>query len=155
MGANFAFPVQVFERFGRFDTQLDRQGASLFGGGDSEMVRRIRAGGMEAWFAPQAKVLHQIPAARLTFRYACRHGFDSARSRVVDRVRAIRTSGRSPAGFLASRALGSALKLVLFLAAALGCAAVLRSGPAKMALVRAWRSCGYLYQISRSAVGKL
>jgi glycosyltransferase involved in cell wall biosynthesis len=155
MGANFAFPREVFERFGTFDTQLDRQGSSLFGGGDSEMIRRNRAGGLEVWFAPAAKVLHQMPAGRLTFRYASRHAFDSARSRVVDRVSQLRDSGRSAAGFLASRACGSLVKLLLFSFAALASAVVLRTGPAKKALVRAWRSCGYLYQIARSALGKI
>jgi hypothetical protein len=30
----------------------------------------------------------------------------------------------------------------------------LRPGAAKQALVRAWRSCGYLYQIPRSLAGR-
>jgi GT2 family glycosyltransferase len=154
MGANFAFPRWVFERLGRFDTDLDRQGASLFGGGDSEMIRRVRAAGLEAWFAPGARALHQMTAERLTFGYAMRHAFDSARSRVVDRVRALRGAGRSPWGYLASRAAGSALKLAGFLCAALLSALILRTGAAKAALVRTWRSCGYLYQIARSAAGK-
>lgn len=154
MGANFAFPRWVFERLGRFETSLDRKGTSLFGGGDSEMVRRIRAAGLEVWFVPGARALHQMTAERLTFGYAMRHAFDSARSRVVDQVRALRAGGRSPMGYLASRAAGSALKVVLFLAVALLAALILRTGSAKAALVRAWRSCGYLYQIARSAAGK-
>jgi glycosyltransferase involved in cell wall biosynthesis len=155
MGANFAFPKSVFQRFGLFDTRLDRQGARLFGGGDSEMIRRIRAAGLEAWFVPGARVFHQMPASRLTFDYAARHAFDSARSRVADKVESLRRAKASPLGYLASRAAGSALKLVGFLVLALGCAVILRTGAAKRALVRAWRSCGYLYQIARSAVGKL
>ncbi len=154
MGANFAFPKWVFERFGLFDTHLDRKGASLFGGGDSEMIRRIRSAGLEVWFVPEARVLHQIPSGRLTFRYAARHAFDSARSRVADRSRALRVDG-SAATYLASRAAGSLLKLAGFLLLALGSALVLRSGSAKRALVRAWRCCGYLYQIARSAAGKV
>jgi glycosyltransferase involved in cell wall biosynthesis len=155
MGANFAFPRWVFERFGKFETSLDRQGERLFGGGDSEMIRRVRAGGLEAWFVPGARALHQMSADRLTFRYAGRHAFDSARSRVVDQVRALRASGRSPLGFMASRAASSLLKLVGFLVLALLSALILRTGSAKAALVRAWRSCGYLYQIARSAAGKV
>jgi hypothetical protein len=31
----------------------------------------------------------------------------------------------------------------------------LQTGAAKQSLVRAWRSCGYLYQIPRSLVGKI
>ena len=153
MGANFAFPRWVFNRFGKFDTRLDRQGARLFGGGDSEMIRRVRAVGLEAWFVPGAKVLHQIPLSRLTVGYATRHGFDSARSRVVDQVRTIRASGRSPYGYLASRAFGSFLKLAGFSLTAVACLVAFRGDGAKRALVRAWRSCGYLYQIARSAMG--
>ena len=32
---------------------------------------------------------------------------------------------------------------------------ILRTGDAKKALVRAWRSCGFLYQIPRLLVGKI
>jgi hypothetical protein len=95
-----------------------------------------------------------MTADRLTFDYAKRHAFDSARSRVVDQVRTLRASGRSPSGFLASRAVSSALKVVGFLLAALAWTVLFRIGAAKAALVRAWRSCGYLYQIARSARGK-
>src|ERR1700722_5888418 len=149
MGANFAFPRWVFERFGNFDTSLDRQGARLFGGGDSNMIRRIRTAGLQAWFVPGARVLHQIPAGRLTMRYALRHAFDSARSRVVDRTRLLRDSGRSPLPFLASRAAASAVKLAWFLTESAACYAVFCRNPGRRALVRAWRSCGYLYQIAR------
>jgi glycosyltransferase involved in cell wall biosynthesis len=154
MGANFAFPKWVFVRFGLFDTGLDRQGARLFGGGDSQMIRRLRSVGLEAWFVPGAKVLHQIPAERLTLSYALRHAFDSARSRVVDQMRVLRESGKTPVGFMASRAAASALKIVGFLALAAVCMLAFRSGAARRALVRAWRSCGYLYQIARAAAGR-
>jgi GT2 family glycosyltransferase len=153
MGANFAFPKWVFVRFGMFDTRLDRQGSRLFGGGDSEMIRRLRTVGLEVWFVPGAKVLHQISGDRLTLGYALRHAFDSARSRVADNVRTLRESHRSPLGFMATRAAVCALKLVLFLLLAMVCMLVLRTGAARRALVRAWRSCGYLYQIARTAVG--
>jgi glycosyltransferase involved in cell wall biosynthesis len=155
MGANFAFPKWVFARFGNFDTNLDRQGSKLFGGGDSAMIRKVRAAGLEAWFVPGARVLHQIPAGRLTLDYALRHAFDSARSRVVDKANLVRESGRSPFPYLASRAAGSMVKLVWFLAEAGALSLVMRKGSARKALVRAWRSCGYLYQIARSAEGKI
>jgi len=154
MGANFAFPRWAFERFGLFDTHLDRKGASLFGGGDSEMIRRIRGAGLEVWFVPAARALHQIPRSRLTFGYAARHAFDSARSRVADQSRTLRESGGSAFAYLATRAASSVLKLAGFLLLALCLFPVLHTGGAKRALVRAWRSCGYLYQIARSAAGK-
>jgi glucosyl-dolichyl phosphate glucuronosyltransferase len=154
MGANFAFPKWVFVRFGMFDTRLDRQGTRLFGGGDSEMIRRLRAVGLEVWFVPGAKVLHQIPAQRLTLAYSLRHAFDSARSRVVDQIRIHAEAERTPAGYLLSRTATNLLKAVGFLGLALLCMLVFRTGAAKRALVRAWRCCGYLYQIARASTGR-
>jgi len=150
MGANFAFPRWVFEQLGVFSTELDRKGASFFGGGDREMLRRIHEADFAVWFVPAASVRHQMPASRTTFRYAARHAFDSARSRVVERTRLGRKSG-----YLVSRFFGNALKTLGFAFVALGCALLFRHGAAKKALVRAWRCCGYLYQIPRSLFGRI
>lgn len=150
MGANLAFPRGVFERHGAFHTGLDRQGARLFGGGDGEMIRRLRAAGLEIWFAPAAVVRHQISASRLTFSYAARHAFDSARSRVADRA------GRDGAkAYLLTRLVGHLLKAPACLALALLALPFGRTGAAKKALVRAWRSCGYIRQIPPSLFGRL
>jgi len=151
MGANFAFPRWVFERLGLFSTELDRKGASFFGGGDREMLRRIHEADFAVWFVPAASVLHQMPASRTTFRYAARHAFDSARSRVVERTRL----GKGTPIYLVSRFFGNALKALGCGLLALGCALAFRRGAAKKALVRAWRCCGYLYQITRSLFGHL
>lgn len=150
MGANMAFPAWVFEKLGPFHTALDRSGKNLFGGGDTDMIRRVRAAGFEVWFAPAARVRHQMPASRTTFRYATRHAFDSARSRVVERA-----SQGNATGYLLARFAGNALKAAGFAVLALLSALILRTGEAKKSLVRAWRSCGYLYQIPRSLVGKI
>lgn len=150
MGANFAFPRWVFDQVGPFATGLDRKGASLFGGGDGEMVRRVRHAGHQVWFAPAASVQHQMPASRTTFRYAARHAFDSARSRVADRATQTRSTG-----YLLSRFFVNLIKAPGFAVLALLNALVLRRGAAKKAFVRAWRSCGYLYQIPRSLSGKV
>jgi glycosyltransferase involved in cell wall biosynthesis len=150
MGANLAFPKWVFERLGTFHLGLDRSGANLFAGGDAEMIRRVYAAGLEVWFAPAGQVRHQITAARTNFRYITRHAFDSARSRVVDRA------GRPGATlYLLSRLPANAAKAAGFGLLALANGAVGRTDAAKKALVRAWRSCGYLYQIPRSFCGKL
>lgn len=153
MGASLAFPKRAFERCGMFSTGLDRRGQALFSGGDGEMIRRLRAAGLEVWFAPAAKAFHQMPASRLTFRYATRHAFDSARSRVVDHVGGLRAAGRSPWGYLASRFGANLLKAPGFALLALSSLIILRTGDTKKCLVRIWRACGYLYQITRSAVG--
>jgi glycosyltransferase involved in cell wall biosynthesis len=148
MGANLAFPRWVFQQHGLFSTALDRKGGSLFSGGETEMLRRLRAAGLEVWFAPAAKVRHQLPANRTTFRYAARHAFDSARSRVVDR-------GASSVGYLTSRFFANLAKVLGFVLLFVVNGAILRTGEAKKALVRAWRSCGYLYQIPRTLFGKI
>ena len=150
MGANLAFPRWVFERLGLFHTALDRAAGNYFSGGDSEMIRRVRAAGLEVWFAPGAAVRHQMPAGRTTFRYAARHAFDSARSRVIDRA-----GQPGAAAYLAGRLVANGLKAAGFALLALINTLVLRTGAAKKALVRAWRSCGYLYQISRSLLGRI
>jgi glycosyltransferase involved in cell wall biosynthesis len=150
MGANFAFPRWVFDQVGSFATGLDRKGASLFGGGDGEMVRRIRNAGYEVWFAPGASVRHQMPASRTTFRYAARHAFDSARSRVADRATLPRSTS-----YLLSRFFVNLLKALGFTLLALLNLVMLRPDTAKKSLVRAWRSCGYLYQIPRSLCGRV
>jgi len=151
MGANFAFPRWAFEQLGVFSTELDRKGTSFFGGGDREMLRRIHEAGFAVWFVPAASVLHQMPASRTTFRYAARHAFDSARSRVVERTR----HGNGKSRYLVSRFFGNVLKAVGFAIVALGCALLFRGGAAKKALVRAWRCCGYLYQIARALFGRV
>ncbi|WP_158277545.1 glycosyltransferase [Opitutus sp. ER46] len=150
MGANLAFPAWVFAELGPFHTALDRAAGNYFSGGDSEMVRRVRAAGYEVWFTPAAAVQHQMPASRTTFRYASRHAFDSARSRVIDRA------GQPGAGtYLAGRLIANLAKAGAFALLALFNAIVLRRGAAKQALVRAWRSCGYVYQIPRSLCGRI
>lgn len=150
MGANLAFPAWVFKKLGPFHTALDRAADNYFSGGDSEMIRRVRAAGLEVWFAPAAAVQHQMPASRTTFRYAARHAFDSARSRVIDRA-----GQPGAAGYLTSRFIGNLAKSLGFALLSLLNTLLFRSGAAKKALVRAWRSCGYIYQIPRSMLGKV
>jgi glycosyltransferase involved in cell wall biosynthesis len=150
MGANLAVPRWVFQQLGPFSTALDRNGKNFFGGGDAELIRRIRAAGHEVWFSPGAAVQHQMPASRTTFSYAARHAFDSARSRVVDR-----TGQGQAGGYLLSRFIVNVPKAGGFAMLALLNTVGFRNGAAKKALVRAWRSCGYLYQIPRSLAGKI
>jgi glycosyltransferase involved in cell wall biosynthesis len=150
MGANLAFPKWVFAHLGPFHTALDRAAGNYFSGGDSEMIRRVRAAGLEVWFAPAAAVKHQMPASRTTFRYARRHAFDSARSRVIDRA-----SQPAAMTYLAGRFIANLVKTIGFSLLAVVNFLAFRTGAAKKALVRAWRSCGYLYQIPRSMCGKI
>ncbi len=58
-------------------------------------------------------------------------------------------------GYLASRFVANIAKAAGFTLLAGVNAGLFRSGAAKKALVRAWRSCGYVYQVPRSLLGKI
>jgi GT2 family glycosyltransferase len=150
MSANLAFRRDALRATGGWDINLGRKGSRVFGGEENGPIRRLRQAGYTVWFAPKAKVLHQMPAARTTLRYVKRHAFDSACSRVVGRVNLDREAGRSSTGYLLSRFAGNLLKTLGFALVAALNFLVARPGPAKKSLVRVWRSCGYLYQIPRS-----
>ena len=147
MGANLAFRKSVFAKVGLFRTELDRAAGNFFSGGDTEMIRRVREAGWAVWFAPAAAVRHQMPAGRTTFRYAARHAFDSARSRVIDRAGRPRAAAylltRLPVNLI--RALGFVLLAAVSFPVS--------PGAGKKSLVRAWRSTGYVYQAARSLLG--
>jgi hypothetical protein len=91
-----------------------------------------------------------MPASRTSFNYARRHAFDSARSRVIDRA-----AQPGAAGYLSGRLVANIAKVLGFTLLAMLNVLVLRTGAAKKALVRAWRSCGYIYQIPRSLFGRV
>jgi GT2 family glycosyltransferase len=155
MSASLAFLRSTFAELGYFDTELGRKGGVVFGGDENLAIKRLLKGGYEVWFAPAARAQHQMPGSRTTFRYVRKHAFDSARSRVVGRVRDDRDEGRSSTGYLLSRFAGNIFKAAGFTLVAALNALVFRPGFAKKSLVRAWRSCGYLYQIPRSLMGKV
>lgn len=56
---NLLIHRSVFQRVGRFDETLHAAGE------DTDLFRRIRAAGIDAWYAPQAVVHHRITAERL------------------------------------------------------------------------------------------
>jgi len=148
MGANLAFRKSVFSELGLFSTALDRSAGNYFSGGDSEMVRRVRNAGLEVWFAPAAAVKHQMPASRTTFKYASKHAFDSARSRVVDRA-----NQPGKFSYLISRLTANLLKAILLSIVGVLGLLTLKLGTSKKYWVRSWRSCGYVYQAIRSLLG--
>ncbi len=149
MGANLAIRRSVFSKVGQFNENLGRQGTRLMGGEETEFLRRLRQAGYEIWFAPAASVRHVMPASRTTFSYARRHSFDSACSRVIERA-----AQPGATAYLLSRFPLNVGKAIAFTVLAGLSALTFRGGATKKALVRAWRSCGYLYQIPRSVLKK-
>lgn len=155
MSANLAFRRDVLRILGGWDTTLGRKGGRVFGGEENGPIRRLHRAGFAVWFAPRASVQHQMPAGRTTMRYVRRHAFDSACSRVVGRINQAREEGRSVAGYLCTRFLVNLLKAPAFALVALLNFVLLRRDAAKQALVRSWRACGYVCQITRSLCGKV
>ncbi len=147
MGANVAFPRDVFARHGMFRADLDRKGGSLLSGGDSEMIQRLRHAGLEIWFCPEAEVQHQMPASRMAFRYVARHAFDNGRSAVLER-------GRNSPGFLIGRFFANLLKLLAQVLLVPLSAITLQFTAMRRAVVRGVRAAGYLYEILRIASGR-
>lgn len=50
---------------------VDRRGRKLGGGGDTELVLRIRNAGYELWYHPALSLSHWIPARRMSLRHLC------------------------------------------------------------------------------------
>jgi glucosyl-dolichyl phosphate glucuronosyltransferase len=149
MSANLAFRRSVLRELGGFDTSVTREGGALFSADENVIMRKLHGASYEAWFVPEASVQHQMPANRTTFRYVAKHAFGSGRSRVVDR--ATQPGARA---YLLARWPANFAKALGFTAAGAINAITFRSSAAKKSFVRAWRSCGYLYQIPRSLLGK-
>ncbi len=66
VGANLTIRRDWLERVGGFREGLDREGASLLSGGDTEVIRRIAAAGGQIRYWPAATAHHHIAAERLT-----------------------------------------------------------------------------------------
>ncbi len=66
VGANLTITRAWLERVGGFRDGLDREGASLLSGGDTDVVNRIADAGGRIEYWPAATVHHHIAAERLT-----------------------------------------------------------------------------------------
>lgn len=68
-GGNFAFRRGVFERIGKFDARLGRQGAANIGGEDTEIYRRLLGHECKVRWVPQAIIHHRIQTPKLRRNY--------------------------------------------------------------------------------------
>jgi glycosyltransferase involved in cell wall biosynthesis len=76
VGANIVYRIDFLERHGiRFDPNLGRRGKALWGGEEGEVLRRVRQLGYEAFYIPEAWVLHSISDKRLCYSDARRRFF--------------------------------------------------------------------------------
>ncbi len=68
-GGNMAIRREAIERYGAFDPELGRRGESLIGGEESNLFQRLRDGGEECWWVPNAVMHHLIPDSKLELDY--------------------------------------------------------------------------------------
>ncbi len=80
VGTNMAFRARIFERYGRFRTDLGPHPGSEIRNEDSEFIRRLLAAGECLYYEPQAVVYHPVPDNRLNKKYFLAWWFDKGRS---------------------------------------------------------------------------
>ncbi len=68
-GANLALRVDAIKTHGMFDNSLGRTSDKLFGGEESDLIRKILQGGGKIRYCAGARVCHRIPAERMRKRY--------------------------------------------------------------------------------------
>lgn len=76
--ANAAMARRVFAELGGFDTRLGRVKGKLYGGEDTDLVRRGVVRGLRVVYDPRLMVWHRIPPERMTRRHFRRLRFDDA-----------------------------------------------------------------------------
>lgn len=86
-GGNLAVRRSALERYGAFDPRLGRKGAVLTGGEEKDLYYRLKSGGEQIWYLPEATINHIIPPERLTRGYIERVSYRtgcSERSRTIN-----------------------------------------------------------------------
>lgn len=140
MTANLAIRISVFKKVGLFRTDLGRIGNHSLFNEDHEMCRRIFRAGYGMWYSADAMLQHQIPAARLTFRYTLKQVYDAARSRVVEST----TYDGKGIGWLLSRLAVYPFHILLNGLVSLLALLMFRPGLSKRYVVRMGRGAGYV-----------
>jgi GT2 family glycosyltransferase len=69
LGANLAVRRDVLARVGGFATHLGKLQGTGLSGEDDELCRRVQAAGLQAFYCPDARVGHWVPAERMRVRY--------------------------------------------------------------------------------------
>jgi glucosyl-dolichyl phosphate glucuronosyltransferase len=69
-GLNFAIRAETCRQLGGFHPDCIPKHLQHFqGDGETGLARKLKAAGLQAWYLPNARVTHRIPAARLTVGY--------------------------------------------------------------------------------------
>jgi len=79
-GTNMAFPREIFNKLGYFNTELGRTGYVPTGGEESELLGRIFSYSGKAYYQPKAEVYHIIDEYKLRKQYFRRLHYYEGRS---------------------------------------------------------------------------
>jgi glycosyltransferase involved in cell wall biosynthesis len=85
LGANMAFRTNILRKF-PFNPKLGRLGSKLYWGEETEVIARMREAGHAGVWVGTARVLHYIPAERLTARYFWNWVRDSTEGETLNAV---------------------------------------------------------------------
>ena len=66
IGCNMAFRRSVFEKIGNFHMSLGRKPGILLSGDEDHFLLRAERAGLKTLYAPEVRVSHRVPPARLT-----------------------------------------------------------------------------------------
>jgi glycosyltransferase involved in cell wall biosynthesis len=79
VGANMAFKMAAFEKYGFFRTDLGKRGSDPMIGEETEFCTRLTRAGEKIRYAPKAIVYHPVPMLRLRKRHFQSHYFNYGR----------------------------------------------------------------------------
>src|SRR5699024_1450156 len=68
-GGNMGFNKSIFEQYGLFETELGRKGKQLKASEEKEFFQRLKNGGAEIFYLPEALLFHRVNKRRLTPAY--------------------------------------------------------------------------------------
>lgn len=92
-GANMALTRVVFDRIGTWDETVGRRGDERGTYEDVEYQDRIRRAGGAVWYCPSARVLHRLPADRVTPAIVLSNAFARGRNEVWSEAARPRPAG--------------------------------------------------------------
>lgn len=83
LGANMAFRVEVFKKYGNFNVALGRRGTVLEAGEEKDLFFRMRKNGEKIYYVPSVQVKHIIPEKRTKLDYIKKQAIGVGRSEKV------------------------------------------------------------------------
>ena len=91
-GTNIAFRRAALEEIGGFSVALGRTGNNLLSNEETYAVTQLVKNGHQAWYVPEAKVMHEVHAERMTRRWLLHRAFWQGLSDVAQQTPSLSSS---------------------------------------------------------------